>query len=82
LDRTPDFLEFVIEAERSLLALNTLNSESDLLEIHDALNHAARVYAELRAVQEVEKLSPSESASLQSALDRLRGKLHFFEIFL
>jgi hypothetical protein len=78
LDGTPDFLEHMIETDRSLSALYALSSKSDALAIREAVDDAALVYEALLAVQEARCVADGQAFRLQMALDLLRAKLRSF----
>jgi hypothetical protein len=75
---SPDFLECMIEASRSLLALNALSARSDARAIREAVDDAARVYEVLLALQETKSPDPGDSIRVRFALDLLRSRLKFF----
>jgi len=78
LDGTPDFLEHMIETDRSLSALYALSSKSDALAIREAVDDAALGYEALLAVQEARCVADGQAFRLQMALDLLRAKLRSF----
>jgi hypothetical protein len=78
LDGAPDFLEYMIEADRSLTALYALNSGSDARAIRDAVDDAALVYEALLAVQRARAPDQEHYIRLQMAVDLLQTKLRSF----
>jgi hypothetical protein len=78
LDGVPEFLEYITEADRCLVALYALNSRSDARAIRAAINHALRIYERLLALRESRCAVHEQSIRLQMALDLLRVKLKSF----
>jgi hypothetical protein len=78
LDSVPDFLEHMIEADRSLIALYALSSRSDPRAIRETVDDAALVYEALLAVQGSRRAAQEQSVRLQMALDLLGAKLKAF----
>lgn len=74
----PDFLEHMIEADRSLIALYALSSKSDTRAICEAVEDAALVYEALLAVQESRRAAREQAINIQIALNLLRAKLMSF----
>lgn len=66
--------DFIVRVNRSLLVLDpTLPTEKKQTEITAALG----LYWDMRTVRTECGLSPSDSATLQWVMDRLRGRLRF-----
>jgi hypothetical protein len=78
LNGVADFLEYMIEADRSLIALYALSSGSDARAIREAVDDAALVYEALLAVQKSRRIAKEQSIRLQMALDLLEAKLRCF----
>ena len=78
MDSAPEFLEYITEADRCLVALYALKSGSDARTIRAAIDHALRIYERLLAIRESRCAVPEQSIRLQMALDLLRVKLKSF----
>jgi len=78
LHPAPELLDYIIEANGALLALDALALSHDATAVASAVSDAVLVYAELLALREIGHLAPPESMRLEIALDRLRTKLNFF----
>lgn len=78
LDDTPEFVEQMTDANRALLALDSLEPRNHSANVSFTVSDAALTYAKLCVLQENRALGKSESLKLQNVLDRLRARLRFY----